>query len=1048
MRNFTLLLLLAFTFFFSNQIFAQKKKTKAEPARPAPTVKFEEKLYNSLQWREIGPFRGGRSAAVTGVPGQPKLFYMGGTGGGVWRTTDGGGTWDNISDGFFGGSIGAVAVSESDPNVIYAGGGEVTVRGNVSYGYGVWKSEDAGKTWKQMGLKNSRHIPRIRIHPKNPDLVYAAVLGDIFKKSEERGVYRSKDGGKTWEKILYADDVAGAVDLTFDPNNPRILYASTWRVRRTPYSLESGGEGSGLWKSTDSGDSWTNISKNEGLPKDTIGIIGVTVSPVNSNRVWAIIESNTGGVFRSDDAGKTWKKLNEDRALRQRAWYYSRIYADSKDEDVVYVMNVSYHKSTDGGRTFKSANAPHGDHHDLWIAPEDPKRLIIADDGGAQISYDGGESWSTYHNQPTAQFYRVTTDNHFPYRIYAAQQDNSTIRILHRSDGGSIGEDDWETTAGCECGHIAVDPLNNDIVYGGCYDGLLERQDHKTGFQRAVNVWPDNPMGHGVEDMKYRFQWNFPIFFSPHDPKKLYTASNHLHVSTNEGQSWKVISPDLTRDDKSKQGSSGGPITKDNTAVEYYCTIFAAAESPRVRDLLWTGSDDGLVHVSRNGGQSWDNVTPSGMPEWIMINSVEPSPYEDGGCYVAATNYKNGDYQPYLFKTSDYGKTWTKIVNGIDNEHFTRVVRADPKRQGILYAGTESGMYLSFDDGANWQPFQLNLPIVPITDLAVKNDNLIAATQGRSLWMIDDLTVLHQLNDGLAAKNIQLFKPMDSYRMGGFQRKNLKTAGTNHPGGVNVYFNLADFDSSKTELKIAILEADGNVIREFSTKAKDKKDKMEAKAGANTFNWNMRYPDAKTFDGMVLWWASTTGPRAIPGDYKVRLTVGEETQEQSFKILKDARSPVSEADFKKQFDFLISVRDKITEAHQAILDIRDIRSQMKAFTGRLDKENEDHKVLIELSKDMDSIMTKVETELYQTKNRSGQDPLNFPIKLTNKLGHLNSLTGGDYPPTEQAVAVQRELTAEIDKWLDELKVGRDQKLPEFNRLVREKEVDVIRLKKE
>lgn len=1047
MRNNTLLCILAFAFLFSNQLLAQKKKSSpAPPVQQAPVIKYEEKLYKSLQWREIGPFRGGRSAAVTGVPGQPKLFYMGGTGGGVWRTTDGGITWENISDGFFGGSIGAIEVSQSDPNVIYVGGGEVTVRGNVSYGYGIWKSEDAGKTWKQMGLKNSRHIPRIRVHPKNPDLVYAAVLGDLFKNSEDRGVYRSRDGGKTWEKILFSNDAAGAVDLILDPNNPRILYASTWRVRRTPYSLESGGDGSALWKSTDSGDTWMNISRHDGLPKDTIGIIGIAVSPVNSNRVWAIIESKSGGVFRSEDAGKTWNKINEDRALRQRAWYYSRIYADTKNEDLVYVMNVSYHKSTDGGRTFKSLNANHGDHHDLWIAPEDPKRMIIADDGGGQVSYDGGDTWSTYFNQPTAQFYRVITDNHFPYRIYVAQQDNSTLRIHHRTEGGSIGEDDWEETAGCECGHIAVDPLNEDIVYGGCYDGLLERKDHKTGFQRAVNVWPDNPMGYGVEEMKYRFQWNFPIFFSPHDPKKLYTASNHLHVSTNEGHSWQVISPDLTRDDKSKQGPSGGPITKDNTAVEYYCTIFAAAESPRVKDLLWVGSDDGLVHVSKNGGKNWDKITPAGMPEWIMINSIEPSPYEDGGCYVAATNYKNGDYRPYLYKTSDFGKTWTKIVNGINNEHFTRVIRADPKRRGLLYAGTESGMYVSFDDGANWQVFQLNLPVVPVTDLAVKNDNLIAATQGRSLWMIDDLTVLHQLNEKMAAKNVYLFRPLDSYRMGGFQVKNLKKEGTNHPGGVNVYFNIAQLDTAKTEVKLAFLEADGDLIREFSTKAKDRKNKMEAKAGTNTFTWNMRYPDAKTFEGQILWWASMAGPKAMPDSCIVRLTVGDEVQEHSFNLLQDPRSPSSERDIQQQFDFLLAVRDKISEAHQAIIDIRDVRSQMKAFTGRLDKENADHKELITLFKDMDSLMTKVETELYQTKNRSNQDPLNFPIKLTNKLGSLAALTGGDYPPTEQAIAVQKELSAEIDNWLRDFNAVKNEKLPAFNKLVREKGVDIIRLK--
>ncbi|HFA49409.1 MAG TPA: glycosyl hydrolase, partial [Bacteroidetes bacterium] len=560
-------------FLFPVFLFSQNKKKKKSD-RPAPAVTFDENIYNSLQWRSIGPYRGGRSAAVTGVPGKPNLYYFGGAGGGVWRTKDGGRSWENISDGFFGGSVGSIAVAESDHNVIYAGGGEVTVRGNVSYGYGIWKSVDAGKTWKHAGLENSRHVPRIIVHPKNPDIVYAAVLGDLFKDTQERGVYRSMDGGATWERVLFANAGAGAVDLTFDPNNPRILYASTWKVRRTPYSLSSGGEGSGLYKSTDSGSTWQAIHRNEGLPKGVIGIIGVTVSPVNSERVWAIIENEKGGLFRSEDGGKKWKKINDSRSLRQRAWYYSRIYADPQDEDVVYVMNVRYHKSKDGGKTFKARNAPHGDHHDLWISPENPRRMAIADDGGAQVTYDGGETWTTYHNQPTGQFYRVTTDDHFPYRIYVAQQDNSTLRINHRSDGGAIGTDDWETSAGCECGHIAIDPTDNDIVYGGCYDGLLQREDHRTGFKRNVNVWPDNPMGHGVEDMKYRFQWNFPIFFSPHDPKKLYTASNHLHVTTDEGQSWQVISPDLTRNDPEKQRSSGGPITQDNTAVEYYCTIF------------------------------------------------------------------------------------------------------------------------------------------------------------------------------------------------------------------------------------------------------------------------------------------------------------------------------------------------------------------------------------------------------------------------------------------------------------------------------------------
>lgn len=1049
MRTYQLFLpLLGLALLFSNSAFSQKKQNAPTQAKPAPTApKFDEKWYKDvLQWREIGPFRGGRCAAVTGVPGQPKLFYMGATGGGVWRTKDAGVTWENISDGFFGGSIGAIAVSESDPNVIFVGGGEVTVRGNVSYGYGVWKSDDAGKTWKQVGLKNARHIPRIRIHPKNPDLVYAAVLGDLFKNSSERGVYRSKDGGKNWEKILFADEAAGAVDLTFDPGNPRILYASTWRVRRTPHSFSSGGDGSALWKSTDSGDTWTAISRNEGLPKDTLGIIGVTVSPVNSDRVWAIVESKTGGVFRSDDAGKTWQKVNEDRNLRQRAWYYSRIYADTQDPNTVYVMNVSYHKSTDGGRTFQSLDANHGDHHDLWIAPEDNQRMIIGDDGGGQVSLDGGQSWSTYENQPTAQFYRVITDNHFPYRIYVAQQDNTTLRIAHRTQGGSIGTEDWEVTAGCECGHVAVDPTNHDLVYGGCYDGLIERMDHKTGFQRAINVWPNNPMGHGVEDMKYRFQWNFPLFFSPHDPKKLYTASNHLHVTTNEGQSWQVISPDLTRNDPSKQGPSGGPITKDNTAVEYYCTIFAAAESPRVRDLLWTGSDDGLVQVSTNGGRDWQNVTPKGLPEWTMINSIEPSPFEDGGCYIAATNYKNGDYRPYLFKTSDFGKTWIKITQGIDNEHFTRVVRCDPNRRGMLYAGTESGMYASFDDGANWQPFQLNLPIVPITDLAVKNNNLIAATQGRSIWIIDDLTVLHQQKPDTAPKPFFLYKPMDSYRMDGFQVKNLKTAGTNHPGGVSVHFQLPEIDTAKTAVQLEFRTATGELVRSFSTKAKEKKDRFTVKQGGNTFTWNMRYPDAKSFEGMVLWWASTTGPRVLPGLYEVKLTVGEQADSAGFSILKDPRSPSSDQELQAQLRFLLGVRDKVSEAHQAILDIRDMRAQVNGYTGRLKKDDPALKPIFNLAKDMDSTMTKVEEALYQTKNRSGQDPLNFPIRLTNKLGHLSALSAGDYPPTQQALEVQQELTAQIDRWLAQFKLVKEQQLPAFNKLVREKALDTIILK--
>ena len=1019
----------------------RRQRGPAAPAAP-PAVSYSEQLYNSLQWRSIGPFRGGRSTAVTGVPGKPNLYYFGATGGGVWRTTDGGQTWDNISDGQFGGSIGSIAVSISDPNVLYVGGGEKTVRGNVSYGYGMFRSEDGGKNWQSVGLTNSRHIPRVRIHPRDPNLVYAAVLGDLFKSSEERGVYRSKDGGQHWERILFANTDAGAIDLVMDPNNPRVLFATTWRVRRTPYSLESGGEGSDLWKSTDGGDTWKKITGNKGLPAGLWGIAGITVSPVNSQRVWAIIENENGGVYRSDDGGDNWVKVNDNRALRQRAWYYTRIYADTQDPEIVYVLNVSYHKSTDGGRTFKSYNAPHGDHHDLWIAPEDNQRMIMADDGGAQITFDGGDNWSTYFNQPTAQFYRVVTDNHFPYRIYGAQQDNSTVRIAHRTDGYSIGERDWEESAGSESAHLAVDPLDNDIVYGGSYGGYLSRMNHRTKQEQAINVWPDNPMGYGAEGMKYRFQWNFPIFFSPNDPKKLYACSNQLHVSTDQGHSWKTISPDLTRNDSTKLGPSGGPITKDNTGVEYYCTIFAAAESKHEAGVIWTGSDDGLIHLTRDGGQTWTNVTPPDMPEWMMINSVDVHPFEKGGLYVAGTRYKLGDYRPYLYKTTDYGRSWTLITQGIDSTHFTRVLRADPKRAGLLYAGTETGMYISFDDGRSWQRFQLNLPIVPITDLTIKNDNLIAATQGRSFWIIDDLTPLHQLSDKVAGSDSYLFRPLDSYRMGGGQGGSNKREGQNHPGGVSLHFFIKTLPADSVAIKLAFYEADGDLIHEFSTKAKEDRDKLTVKAGANSFNWDFSYPAGTRFDGMILWWAGVSGPKAIPGNYMAKLSIGDRVLEQNFRILPDPRAGATQEDYLAQFNFMQAVQAKVSEAHQAIIDIRDLRSQLQGFVDRLDAKAQAD--VADTVKAIVKRMTAVEEALYQTKNRSGQDPLNYPIRLTNKLAHLNALTGvGNFRPTEAALAFKTEMEAAIDAELNRWQQIKAADIPALNAMIRQKELDVI-----
>lgn len=995
----------------------------------------DQSLIESQEYRLVGPFRGGRSCTVTGVTGNDNLFYFGSTGGGVWKTIDGGRTWENISDGHFGGSIGSIAVAPSDHNVIYVGGGEKTVRGNVSFGYGVWKTEDAGETWENMGLEKSRHIGRIRVDPNDYNVVYAAVMGDLYKDSKERGIYKSTDGGKTWEQKLFVNESAGAVDLVLDPFNPRILYASTWNVRRTPYSLSSGGEGSAIWKSTDRGETWENISENKGLPEGVWGISGITVSPVKRNRVWALIENKDGGVFRSEDGGKTWQKTNSDRALRQRAWYYTRIYADTEDADGVYVVNVAYHKSTDGGKTFERNRAPHGDHHDIWIDPNNNKRMIIADDGGAQVSYDGGETWSTMYNQPTAQFYRVTTDNHSPYRIYAAQQDNSTVRIAHRTYGRSITEDDWESTAGGESAHIAVDPENDDIVYGGSYGGFLTRVNHAKNTTRAINVWPDNPMGYGAEGMKYRFQWNFPIFFSKHNPNKLYVASNHLHATTNEGQSWELVSPDLTRNDPEKLKSSGGPITQDNTGVEYYCTIFAVDESPLKEGVIWAGSDDGLIHITKDGGENWENVTPKNMPEWIMINSVDPDPHDEAGCYVAATAYKSGDYTPYLYKTNDYGKTWKKITNGIEAEHFTRVVRADPEVKGLLYAGTETGMYISYDDGMNWEPFQKNLPIVPITDLLVKDNNLIVATQGRSLWIIDDLNPIRALGNIKEKPANHLFKPKEVLRMDGGYSPNVTGAGVNHPDGaiINYYINeLGDKDT----VSLTFYTASGDEIRSFSNKSKE--DKLKVEEGANTFVWDLYYPSAERFDGIILWGASLRGPRALPGNYKVVLKHNSTMLEEEFKVVPDPNMESSLTDIKAQFDFISEANAKITEAHKAIKNMRELKDKMKPFKKSDDKE------IGALVDQIDSTLTVVENELYQTKNRSNQDPLNFPIKLTNKLGAVASLVGyGDFAPTEQSYAVKEEMTGKINEQLDIYYKILKEDIPRLNQMIREKSIDVI-----
>ena len=1042
---------------FSTNTFGQSKKS---------IINYNESLYNSIEYRLIGPFRGGRAGTAVGVLNNPNLYYMGTAGGGVWKTQDAGSTWEPISDGYFGGSIGAIAVSESDPNIIYVGEGEQTLRGNVSSGHGMWKSTDAGETWRYIGLPKSEHISRIRIHPENPEIVYVGVIGNLWKPNSERGLYKTNDGGMTWEKILYVSDKAGIGDLILDPNNSRIIYATTWQMKRNGYRMDSGGPDSKIFRSYDSGKTWEDISEFNGLPSFPWGIVGVAISPVNSKRIWVMVEADNGGLFRSDDGGNNWEKVNSNRALRQRAWYYTRIYADTQNEDKVFVLNVSYGVSTDGGKTFTLKNAPHGDHHDLWIDPNNNMRMVIADDGGAQVSNDGGENWSTYFNQPTAQFYRVSTDNSFPYRIYGAQQDNSTVRIKHRSSGSSITERDWEPSAGGESAHLAPDPKNNEIVFGGTYKGYMMMQDHSNGQIRSVNIWPDNPAGSGAEVMKYRFNWNFPVMFSPNNPNKLYAGSNYLHLSENSGQTWKTISPDLTRNIPETIKSSGGPITQDNTGAEYYANIFAIAESELEESVIWVGSDDGLIHITKDGGETWENITPPKKlsPELNMINSIDPSTFKKGKAYVAATSYKFGDYTPYLYKTEDYGKSWSLITDGINSNYYTRVIRSDKKREGLLYAGTEWGMYISFDDGNSWSEFQLNLPVTSIRDLEVKDNDLVVATHGRSFWIIDDLTPLHQLNDNNHDDDAILFKPDLSYRMaqsGGRNRPNNLLSGQNHPNGVIINYYIKNLQEGDN-IRIDIENKDGSVIRTF-TNNKDKYSNIEnndvnkmvgnpvlsnpndidnalssdnlvslsPRSGGNRLIWDMRYPGFKSFEGMVLYSSPNVGPKVAPGKYNIKMTYNDQIQQKEFEIVKDPRVKISQADYEDQLEFLINVRDEVSKANQKIIDIRNIKNNM-IFISEKAGDN------IELQEMINNYLTdvsEIENNIHMTKNQSRQDPLNYGIRINNRIAFLLADSQrGDYPPTDQSkeffIQVKGELDSEIMK-LDALIDKHSQKIENY-----------------
>lgn len=1040
-------------------------------------VKVDTDFFKAMKWRSIGPYRGGRVTAVCGVVDEPLVYYFGATGGGLWKTEDAGSTWKPISDGQFKtASVGAVTVAESDSNVIYVGMGECSLRNDISHGDGVYKSEDGGRSWKNIGLENSRHIARIRIHPRDPDLVYVAVLGHIYGPSTEGGIYRSKNGGKTWEKVLYVDEKTGAIDLSLDWRNPRILYAAMWQVKMAPWGIFSGGPGSGLYKSTDAGDTWVKLS--EGLPKGEKGRIGVSVSPVNPDRIWAIVEANDGGLFRSDNAGRTWNLVSKDSFIRCRHAYYTHIFADTQDPNTVYALTRPIGKSVDGGKTFESVFPPHGDMHDLWIAPEDNKRMIVGDDGGASVSLNGGKTWSSIYNQPTASFYHVMTDNQFPYHVYGAQQDNTTVGIASRTGGFGIGQNDWYAVAGCESGHIAVHPKDPNITFGSCFWGTINRYDRRTGESRDISPYPIKPMGLTGADaeLKYRFTWTSPLVMSPYDPDTLYAGGNVLFKTTNQGQSWAVISPDLTRNDKSKQV---------HVLELMYCTIFTVAESLLQKDLIWVGSDDGLIHITTDGGKNWQNVTPKIMPEWSRVSIIEASHYDAATAYVAVNRWEHADHKPYIYKTNDNGKTWRLLTKGIRGDDFVRVVREDPKRKGLLYAGTETGVYVSFDDGESWQSLQLNLPAVPVHDLAVKEDDLVAATHGRSFWILDDLTLLYQLKDEALSSSVYLFKPRDGFRMGtsGMMEIGLSASvGQNPPSGIVVHYYLKE--KPKEEISLVFLDGDGKVINTFSSKEGAREELAEidpftallgggrgaksapANVGVNRFEWDIRYPDARGIKGgTTLFGGTLRGPRVVPGTYQVKLTVGSESQVRSFEIKKDPRIAASQEEYQEQFDFLIKIRDRLSAAHDAVNQILGLHKDLKASLERV-KGLESEKVISEEAKKLDARLASVLNEIVATRIRESKD-LNFDIynaarfdsyapfivfppthKLNSRIANIQgSVSSVDGKPTDQCYENFNALSAELDKQLAELKEIIEKDVPAFNKLIQEQGVPAVPLKK-
>lgn len=960
----------------------------AAAAQPVDLSRFD-----SLRFREIGPFRGGRSVAVAGVPGVAGHFYMGTTGGGLWKSTNNGVDWAPVTDGQINsGSVGAVAAAPSRPATVYLGMGETDIRGNISHGDGVYRSDDEGKTWRHLGLKETKFISKIRIHPKDPDRAWVAALGPVYGPSRHRGVFRTTDGGRTWQKTLYVNDRSGAISLVLDPSNPDRMFASTWEAWRTPWSLNSGGEGSRIWLSTDGGLGWQDITRRPGLPSGVLGKIGLTISPADPRRMWAIIEAADGGIFRSDDGGETWTKTNDDRRWRQRAWYYTHVVADPKDRDKVYVLNVQFARSTDGGKTFQTIPEPHTDNHDLWIDPENPSILALANDGGVCISLNGGGTWSE-QDFPTAQMYHVSTDNSFPYNVLGAQQDNSTVRIPSRTRGRGITADDWTSTAGGESGYVAAKPDAPHIVMGGSYGGSLDWLNHQTRVSRDVSPWPDNPMGSGADALKERFQWTFPIVFSTHNPDVVYVSSQHLWRSANLGASWDRISPDLTRNDRSKMGPSGGPITKDNTSVEYYGTIFTVAESPRRRGVIWTGSDDGLIHITQDGGRTWTNVTPPGMPEWGVVSMIEASPTQPGRAWAAVDNHEQNDDRPYIFATDDFGKTWRSMTAGIDPEHFVRAVREDPVNPNLLFACTEFGLYVSFSQGGLWQRLALNLPVVPLHNAAIKDDDLVLATHGRSFWILDDLSVLRQAASKRYDQAV-LFAPRDAVRArwGGGPAPGA-SAGANPPSGVLVNYWLPE-DAQKAELEF--VDSAGQAFMKLP---------VSGKKGLNRASAFLQRPSYIQPAGFIFWAAGPSPIVMPPGIYKVRLTVDGRVLEESFRWLKNPLTPATDRELAAQYDLATKVSARVKAANDAVLEIRKIREGLAKVPEAAEWVKQ---------------LTEIEEAIHQPLIKSGQDPLNYPIRLNNKLAALLGTISGEHGPTRQAVLVFEDLSRQLQVQLDRL----------------------------